>query len=51
VQKDLTEVKIFKKVLGEYFLKHPVRIALSGACCLNANNYTVFRKKHPLFIA
>jgi len=23
-QKDLTEVKIFQKVLGNYFLKHPV---------------------------
>jgi len=25
-QKDLTEVKIFQKVLGFFFLKHPVHI-------------------------
>jgi len=24
MQKDLTEVKIFQKVVGDYFLKHPV---------------------------
>jgi len=37
MQKDLTEVKIFQKVLGGSFLKHPVLVHLySSYLCFDA---------------